>query len=138
MAAGRRFGGCPNKRVNLTRLAWRTMWGNRRAGYAPNVRYDLGDVVTDIVLDGALWRSVDDFYEALLPQLDAPEWHGHNLDALNDSIAHGGVNGINPPLRITIRGASAMAPAAAEMVRRFSELVDDMQAEGAEVELSVL
>ena len=28
----------PNKRVNLTRLARRTMQGNRRAGYAPHVR----------------------------------------------------------------------------------------------------
>jgi len=93
--------------------------------------------VTEIVLEGAGWQTAEDFYAALLRALDAPAWHGHNLDALNDSIAHGGVNGINPPLRITIRGTAGMNPAAAEMVRRFGGLVEDMKAAGVEVDLNL-
>ena len=46
------------------------------------------------------WKNIaneEDFYNSILPQLDAPEWHGRNLDALSDSLVGGGINGIEPP-----------------------------------------
>lgn len=42
-----------------------------------------------IDLDGSGWGRPDDFYDALLPELGAPEWHGHNPNALNDSVIWG-------------------------------------------------
>ncbi len=36
----------------------------------------------EIILSGAHWTAPDDFYKALLPSLGAPDWHGHNFDAL--------------------------------------------------------
>ena len=39
-----------------------------------------------IILDALGWKEKDDFYGDLLPSLGAPNWHGRNLDALNDSI----------------------------------------------------
>ncbi len=38
--------------------------------------------MTEIVLDGSEWKSAADFYSALLEAIQAPEWHGRNLDAL--------------------------------------------------------
>ena len=46
------------------------------------------------------WKNIaneEDFYNSILLQLDAPEWHGRNLDALSDSLVGGGINGIEPP-----------------------------------------
>lgn len=56
-------------------------------------------------LDAAGWTSRKDFYAALLPMLGAPCWHGHNLDALWDSVVGGDINEISPPYTITIVGA---------------------------------
>lgn len=59
-----------------------------------------------VELDGSLWTTCDDFYEAFLPAIGAPEWHGRNRDALWDSIAHGGINEIEAPFTVHIRGLS--------------------------------
>ena len=43
----------------------------------------------DIVISAAGWKTADDFYIAFLAAVEAPAWHGHNLDALWDSIVTG-------------------------------------------------
>ena len=55
-----------------------------------------------IELDAERWRSHEDFYEALLPEIGAPKWHGHNRDALWDSIVHGDINGVSPPFAVRV------------------------------------
>ncbi len=67
-----------------------------------------------IALDASEWRSAEDFHSALLPQLGAPTWHGRNLDALEDSL-RGGVNRIEPPLRVEVEGADSLT----EPMRHF-------------------
>jgi hypothetical protein len=52
-------------------------------------------VVRTIDLDASNWKTIDDFYDALLPELGAPDWHGHNANALNDSVIWGGINAVN-------------------------------------------
>jgi len=89
-----------------------------------------------LALDGVSWRSSDDFVDALLRALGAPEWHGRNLDALEDSIGGGGINRVEPPYHIAISGRWAMAPAAQEAVGDFCELVRDLKARGVQVEVS--
>jgi RNAse (barnase) inhibitor barstar len=91
----------------------------------------------EIVLDGSSWRSVEDFYAALLPALGAPDWHGRNLDALNDSLRSQDLNQVNPPLAITISGIYAMSPDAERVVRRFAELADALAAEGTEISVEI-
>ena len=54
--------------------------------------------MTKITLDGENWVSTDHFYEALLAALGAPEWHGRNLDALEETLRAGDINAVNPPL----------------------------------------
>ena len=55
-----------------------------------------------IELDTASWIDLDDFYSALLPALGAPSWHGHNFDALWDSMVQGGINDLQPPYEINL------------------------------------
>ncbi len=53
-----------------------------------------------IIID---WKSInapEDFYSLFLPQVKAPEWHGHSLNALNDSMVNGDINGMSPPYKI--------------------------------------
>ena len=55
-----------------------------------------------IELDARDWRTVLDFYEALLVALGAPRWHGRNVNALIDSMIYGGINEVDPPYKILI------------------------------------
>ena len=74
-----------------------------------------------IELDAARWASIDDVYEALLPAIGAPEWHGHNVNALIDSMIWGGINAIDPPYTVVVRGvahASVDIRAHLEVIRR--------------------
>jgi RNAse (barnase) inhibitor barstar len=57
-----------------------------------------------VELDGTRWVTVQDFYEALLDALGAPRWHGANLNALVDSMIYGGINTLEPPYTIQVKG----------------------------------
>jgi len=54
----------------------------------------------EITIDWNQIKTEEDFYRSFLPKLNAPEWHGHNLDALSDSLITGSINGIEPPYTI--------------------------------------
>jgi RNAse (barnase) inhibitor barstar len=58
----------------------------------------------EINLDATNWVTVHDFYDALLSVLGAPDEHGRNINALIDSMVWGGINKIDPPYSIHIRG----------------------------------
>jgi len=90
-----------------------------------------------IHVDGAAWKTKDDFFAAFLSAVGAPDWHGHNLNALNDSIGAGGINEINPPFLIKIRGSTGMKPEAKQMVETFQQLVRNLKAEGIDVAVQV-
>jgi RNAse (barnase) inhibitor barstar len=63
-----------------------------------------------IRLDASDWRTPDDFYSSLLPELGAPAWHGRNLDALWDSIGEGDVNQVQPPFVVELSGSENLPP----------------------------
>lgn len=71
-----------------------------------------GYKMTEITLDGAEWKTAADFYIAFLAAVQAPDWHGHNLDALWDSITGADINGRNLPYIIHILGTRKMSPEA--------------------------
>ena len=60
-----------------------------------------------IVLDASGWAMPNDFYEALLPKLGAPLWHGHNVNALVESMIYGGINSLEPPYIVKIIGLAS-------------------------------
>jgi hypothetical protein len=62
-------------------------------------------------LDASHWKNVEDFYNALLPALGAPQWHGHNLNALLDSIIwHDDINQLKPPYVIRVNRTKGLPP----------------------------
>jgi RNAse (barnase) inhibitor barstar len=69
-----------------------------------------------IVLDASKWRTVIDFYRALLPTIGAPEWHGTNINALVDSMIVGGINTLEPPYTVKVVGTSALPKAVLDEV----------------------
>jgi RNAse (barnase) inhibitor barstar len=93
--------------------------------------------VTDIPLDGSGWRTPEDFYTSLLAALGAPAWHGHNLDALSDSLGGGGINKLNPPIRVTIYGYQQMTDEARRIVDRFREPAEDLMTDGVSLHLDL-
>jgi RNAse (barnase) inhibitor barstar len=68
-------------------------------------------IAKELALDASGWslRSawfwLEDFYSAFFHAVGSPEWHGRNFDALNDSIASGGINEIEVPYEIVIHNA---------------------------------
>ena len=59
---------------------------------------------TEIYLNASGWRQPVEFYDALLPKLKSPDWHGKNLNAIIDSVVYGEINEIEPPLTIRVEG----------------------------------
>jgi RNAse (barnase) inhibitor barstar len=62
-----------------------------------------------IELDASDWRREEHFYEALLPRLGAPAWHGRNLNAVEDSIFSGDINKVEPPFQIKVVGVEHLS-----------------------------
>jgi len=60
-----------------------------------------------IELKATSWKSINDFYDAILRAIGAPEWHGRSPDALVDSMIWGGINALEPPYTIRIVGTAA-------------------------------
>jgi hypothetical protein len=72
----------------------------------------------------------------VLKALGAPVWHGHNLDALTDSITGGDLNVVNAPLRIRVTDLEQATAAARVVGWRIGQLFVDLATEGVEVEWS--
>lgn len=89
-----------------------------------------------IELDATTWKSKDDFYDAVLSALGAPDWHGRNFDALRDSIVTGDINEVEPPFAITVRGWPT-TDRAALVLQRFIDLICEAGAEGVPVTIQV-
>ena len=61
-----------------------------------------------IKLDASNWANSLDFYDALLPALGSPEWHGKSVNALIDSIIWGGINAGEPPYTVETSTATRL------------------------------
>jgi len=92
----------------------------------------------DIEIDWKNVHSEENFYETFLPQVDAPDWHGHNLDALNDSLVTGDINGIEPPYRIVNKNTRELAEELVGFQRRVFSIISDavIERDGCEVLLT--
>lgn len=89
----------------------------------------------EIILDAEGWKSQEDFFIALLPKLGAPNWHGHNLDALWDSLVAGQINSTKPPYSITFISADKIPEFLKVYPLRFEELIKEMQLEGVDIQI---
>ncbi len=56
------------------------------------------------------WADIDEegeLYKTLLLQLRAPSWHGHNLEALADSVLSNYINGLRAPFDVELLDEAA-------------------------------
>lgn len=94
-------------------------------------------VMKRISVDISDCKTVDDFYGILLSSLEAPDWHGRNLDALWDSITSD-INNVMPPYSIDLSAGSNLPPSIAALVSRVKTLFDEArEQEHIEVEFKV-
>ncbi len=93
--------------------------------------------MTEICLNAADWHDEDDFYNGLLPALGAPLWHGHNLDALNDTIGGDDINDVKLPFHIRIVNIAALSSEMLAFLKEVDELITDLRThDGKEVSLT--
>jgi RNAse (barnase) inhibitor barstar len=78
-----------------------------------------------VPLDGARWRHADDLWTDLLTALEAPDWHGRNLDALWDSLTGGQINGVATPFALLVRNTSSAPHEVARQLIEIAELFDE-------------
>ncbi len=78
-------------------------------------------------IDVADCLNAGDVYERILTVLRAPDWHGHNLDALWDSITGDEINGLVPPYSITVTGHEQAPAHVSALLFRFKTVFDDVQ-----------
>jgi len=91
----------------------------------------------EIVLDGAGWKSSEDVYGSFLSAVGAPSWHGHNFNALRDSIATGRINEIEVPYVVVVKRYGQVAFGAEKMASYFVDLIRDLRNEGCPVDIRV-
>ena len=91
----------------------------------------------EILLDGERWTAADDIYSAFLRAVGAPGWHGHNFNALRDSISVGQINEIEVPYVIKIRNFSSIGTDAKSMARDFVELIKQLRESGCSVDVEI-
>ena len=73
----------------------------------------------ELKIDWAAIKTIEEFYDYILPMLGAPGWHGRNLDALNDSVVTGGIYESGPPFNVKNINCSKSI----ESIREFQEAV---------------
>jgi len=89
----------------------------------------------ELFLDGAGWQTKDDVYDAIFRAVRAPEWHGRNFDALNDSIATGAINEVEVPYRLVIKSYDRIGGEAKKMTDDFVDMIHEITARGCPVEI---
>lgn len=90
-----------------------------------------------VELDGRNWSVADDIYLAFFAAVGAPTWHGHNFNALRDSISVGQINAINVPYNIRIKNYSAIGAGAKEMASNFVHLIEELRESGCPVGITI-
>ena len=82
-----------------------------------------------IYIDVSGCRTTETFYRMLLSELGAPDWHGHNLDALWDSITGGHINEIAPPYHVEVSGSQRVPMELATLLNRVQSLFEEAKTE---------
>ena len=74
-----------------------------------------------IDVDASGWTKSGDIYDAILPLLGAPDWHGDNVNALTESIVWGEINAVEPPFTLRIHGVAHLPDSVAEEIGWLKE-----------------
>ena len=86
-----------------------------------------------IFIDWAKIESPADFYTTFLPQIEAPDWHGRNLDALHDSMVNGSINGIEPPFCVINTNVDQMGEDLQSFFQSVLGILEEARKEGRNI-----
>jgi RNAse (barnase) inhibitor barstar len=75
-----------------------------------------------ILIDWATIGSREEFYDRVLPQMDAPSWHGRTLDALQDSWVTGGICPSGPPFAVDFKRTTSSTPDLCDFASEVEEI----------------
>ena len=85
----------------------------------------MGESVKTILIDWSVIQNREGFYASVLPQTNAPSWHGHNLDAINDSWVTGGVCSVGPPFNFVFCRFEDLSAGLKEFAETICEIAED-------------
>jgi RNAse (barnase) inhibitor barstar len=60
--------------------------------------------MNQVVIDWDILTDADSFYDSVFLQTGAPDWHGRNLDAINDAWVAGDICSGGPPFNFLMKG----------------------------------
>ena len=95
-----------------------------------------GRVVPRVEVDWAELSSRDEFFQSVFRQTGAPDWHGENLDALNDTWVGGGICTEGPPFIFVLKNESRSAGCSPHFMTQVREIAQDsVKAHGGKLDV---
>jgi enoyl-CoA hydratase len=101
--------------------------------------YEKGGLLfqTVLELDASDWKTPLDFHEALLAALGAPRGHGRSINALIDSMVHGGINAIEAPYTIRVVRTANIPPAVRQEIADVVEAIEAAQGTNGDIAFQI-
>ena len=86
-----------------------------------------------VFIDWGKIQSPEDYFAQLLPQVEAPEWHGRNLNALADSLVTGSINKIEPPFCLINLQVGLIKPELKDFFSSVKEIYEEANSNGRKI-----
>ena len=78
-----------------------------------------------VEIDWAALESMDQMWDETVARSGHPDWHGRNLDALNDGWVAGGLDEHGPPYEFVSTNCEQISEALQEVAKVVMEIADD-------------
>lgn len=85
--------------------------------------------MADIELTARHWHNPGNFWDDFLDAVQAPAWHGRNLDALYDSVTSGCFDNKQTHRRIVIRDAEKLPKSIMFLLTRIEQMFRELEGE---------
>ena len=78
-----------------------------------------------LTIDWSRIKSSEGFWDFVCREGKEPEWHGRNLDALNDSWVTGGINETGPPYEFRFLNCATIDDSIRDLAETVMEIARD-------------
>jgi RNAse (barnase) inhibitor barstar len=75
-----------------------------------------------VLIDWKKIKNKNDFYKDFFSQTEAPNWHGENLNAVNDSMVTGSICEKGPPFSFEIKNNHLIKTELFEFAKAIEEI----------------
>jgi RNAse (barnase) inhibitor barstar len=80
--------------------------------------------MTSLLIDWSIITDKDKFYDYVFSVMEAPSWHGRNLDALHDSWVGGDICKVGPPFNFVFKNSGPTESSFSEFIKDVEEIAD--------------